>query len=66
MGPQILTLTDVDDFAQLGGQPDPVRDLLGNGLLETFTDEDVIGNTPNRGGKDDPGPYPPCVKHLSL
>jgi len=53
--PDVLALTNVDGSAQLNGQLDPVGDLLGLGLLETFFDKDGVGKTPNCGREDNPG-----------
>ena len=61
MRPDVLALTSVDGFAQLNGQVDPLWDLYGVGLLETFLDKDGVGKTPNCGRKDDPGLRIPCV-----
>jgi len=59
--PDVLAFTDVDGFAQLDGQFDRTRDLLGLGVLETFLDKDVVGTAPNDGREDDPGPRIPCM-----
>jgi len=61
MRPDILALTNVDGSAQLDGQLDPARNLLGVGLLEAFLDKDGVGKTPNCGREDDPGLGIPCV-----
>jgi len=59
--PDVLAFTYVDGFAQLDGQFDRTRDLLGMGVLETLRDKDVVGTTPNDGREDDPGPRIPCM-----
>lgn len=59
MRPYVLAFTNVDGLAQLDGQFDPTRNLLGIGLLETFLDKGAIGKTPNCGRENDPSPHIP-------
>ena len=59
--PDVLSIADVDGFAQIDSKFDYAGDLLGLGVLETFLDEDVIGKAPDRGREDDPGPRIPYI-----